>query len=164
MERRLDEEKSLEAALAEAFRQAEVLEGPLDERLRFYLGESRKLLPDLESTYEGLVERIRPNAAANRVPAIGGRLPGFFLTDTEGRLVDLDSLLAKGPLVISFNRVPWCDYCGLELRALARADPVIAAAAAVVSIVPETASYAKTLKEVRNLPVTVLTDLDLAYA
>jgi hypothetical protein len=95
----------------------------LDERLRFYLAESRKLLPDLESTYDGLVERIRPNAAANRVPAIGGKLPGFFLTDTEGHLVALDSLLAKGPLVISFNRGPWCDYCGLELRALARAYP-----------------------------------------
>jgi peroxiredoxin len=30
--------------------------------------------------------------------------------------------------------------------------------------VPETASYAKTLKESRNLPFKVLTDLDLAYA
>jgi hypothetical protein len=108
----LDEEKSLEAALAEAFRQADALEGPLDERLRFYLGESRKLLPDLESTYDGLVERIRPNAAANRVPAIGAKLPGFFLTDTEGHLVDLYSLLAKGPLVISFNRGPGATIAG----------------------------------------------------
>src|SRR4029453_1139561 len=162
---RVDEEKSLEAALAEAFRQADALEGPLDERLRFYLGESRKLLPDLESTYDRLVERIRPNAAANCVPAIGAKLPGFFLTDTEGRLVDLDSLLAEGPLVISFNRGPWCDYCGLELRALARAHSAIAAAGGNgISIVPETASYAKTLKKARNLPFTVLTDLDLAYA
>jgi hypothetical protein len=38
--------------LAEAFRQADALEGPLDERLRFYLGASRKLLPDLETTYD----------------------------------------------------------------------------------------------------------------
>ena len=113
----MDETKSLEAALAEAFRQADSLEGSLDERLRFYLAESRKLLPDLESTYDGLVERIRTNAAANRIPAIGGKLPRFFLTDTEGHLVDLDPLLAKGPLVMSFNRGPWCDYCGLELRA-----------------------------------------------
>jgi peroxiredoxin len=67
--------------------------------------------------------------------------------------------------VISFNRGPWCDYCGLELRALARAYPAIVAAGGdVVSIVPETASYAKTLKESRNLPFKVLTDLDLAYA
>ncbi len=113
------------------FRQADALEGPLDERLRFYLGESRKLLPDLESTYDRLVERIRPSAAANRVPAIGAKLPGFFLTDTEGHLVDLSSLLANGPLVISFNRGPWCDYCGLELRALARAHSAIARRAAM---------------------------------
>lgn len=161
----MDETKSLEAALAEAFRRADSLESPLDERLRFYLGESRKLLPDLESTYDRLVERIRPNTAANRVPAIGEKLPPFLLTDTEGRLVDLDSLLGKGSLVISFNRGPWCDYCGLELRALARAHPAIVAAGGdVVAIVPEVAPYAKTLKKVRNLPFTVLTDIDLAYA
>ena len=108
----MDEEKSLETALAEAFRQADALEGPLDERLRFYLGESRKLLPDLESTYDRLVERIRPNAAANRVPAIGGKLPGFFLTDTEGHLVDLcwrrglsssASIAARGATIAGSN-------------------------------------------------------------
>ncbi|MGD9502454.1 MAG: peroxiredoxin-like family protein [Methyloceanibacter sp.] len=159
------DEKSLEAALAEAFRQADALDAPLEERLRFYLGESRKLLPDLESTYDNVVERIRPNAAANRVPAVGDKLPGFLLTDTEGHLVDLGSLLAKGPLVISFNRGPWCDYCGLELRGLARAYPAIAAAGGdVVAIVPETAPYAKALKKGSNLPFTVLTDMDLAYA
>jgi peroxiredoxin len=161
----LTEAKSLEEALAEAFHKADALDSTLDKRLDFYLGESRKLLPDLESIYDRLVERIRPNAAANRVPAIGAKLPGFFLTDSEGHFVDLSSLLAKGPLVISFNRGPWCDYCGLELRALARAHPAIAAAGGdVVSIVPETAPYAKTLKQVRNLPFKVLTDLDLAYA
>ena len=107
----------------------------------------------------------RPMPPRIRVPAIGDKLPGFFMTDSEGQLVDLDSLLAKGPLVISFNRGPWCDYCGLELRALARAYPDIAAAGGdVVSIVPETAKYAKTLKQARKLPFRVLTDLDLAYA
>jgi hypothetical protein len=34
----------------------------------------------------------------------------------------------------------------------------------VISIVPETAKYAKTLQAVRGLPFRVLTDLDLAYA
>jgi peroxiredoxin len=38
-------------------------------------------------------------------------LPDFLMTDTDGRLVALESLLGKGPLVISFNRGPWCDYC-----------------------------------------------------
>ena len=157
------EAQSLEAALTEAFRRADTLEGPLEARLRFYLGESRKLLPDLESTYDGLVERIRTNEI--RVPGIGEKLPAFVMTDSEGQLVDLDMLLARGPVVISFNRGPWCDYCGLELRALARAHPdIVAAGADIVSIVPETANYSKLLKQSRNLPFRVLTDLDLAYA
>jgi hypothetical protein len=46
----LNETKTLEEALAEAFTKADSLEAPLDERLKFYLGESRKLLPDLEAT------------------------------------------------------------------------------------------------------------------
>jgi peroxiredoxin len=161
----LADTKSLEEALSEAFHKADALQAPLDERLKFYLGESRKLLPDLEATYDRLVARIQANGADILVPAIGDRLPEFLMTDSEGQLVDLASLLRKGPVVISFNRGPWCDYCGLELHALARAYPdIVAAGGDVVSIVPETAKYAQVLKDTRGLPFRVLTDLDLAYA
>ena len=87
------------------------------------------------------------------------------MTDSDGHLVGLASLVSKGPLVISFNRGPWCDYCGLELHALARAYPeIVALGGEVVSIVPETAKYARTLQQARGLPFRVLTALDLAYA
>ena len=46
----LTEAKSLEQSLAEAFEKADTLKAPLGARLSFYLGESRKLLPDLEAT------------------------------------------------------------------------------------------------------------------
>jgi peroxiredoxin len=161
----LADTKSLEQALNEAFHQADNLEAPLDQRLKLYLGESRKLLPDLESTYDQLVARIRANGADVLVPAVGDRLPEFLMTDSDGQLVDLASLLKNGPVVISFNRGPWCDYCGLELHALSRAYPdIVAAGGDVVSIVPETAKYAEILKQTRGLPFRVLTDLDLAYA
>ncbi len=157
--------KSLEQALAEAFERADSLDAPLEDRLKFYLGESRRLLPDLEGTYDQLVQRIAANGADEFVPAVSEVLPNFVMTDAKGRLVDLASLLAEGPLVISFNRGPWCDYCGLELHALARAYPeIVAAGGEVISIVPETGKYAKTLQAVRGLPFRVLTDLDLAYA
>jgi len=161
----LNATNSLEQALAEAFARADQLDAPLGGRLQFYLGESRKLLPDLEATYDQLVERIKANGADILVPAVGERLPEFLMTDSEGRLVSLASLVSKGPLVISFNRGPWCDYCGLELHALSRAYPqIVAAGGEVVSIVPETAKYARALQQARGLPFRVLTDLDLAYA
>lgn len=161
----MTEAKSLEQALAEAFTRADSVDAPLDRKLQVYLGDSRKLLPDLEATYDQLVTRIQANGADVFVPAIGEKLPEFLMTDSDGHLVDLASLLAKGPLVISFNRGPWCDYCGLELHALARAHPeIVAAGGDVVSIVPETAKYARVLQQTRGLPFKVLTDLDLAYA
>jgi peroxiredoxin len=161
----LTEPKSLEEALAEAFQKADSLATALDERLDFYLGESRKLLPDLEATYDELVARIRSNENQIQVPAIGEKLPNFLMSDSDGGLVELSSLLRKGPLVVSFNRGPWCDYCGLELHALARAYPsIVAAGGDVISIVPETAKYARELRRTRGLPFRVLTDLDLAYA
>jgi peroxiredoxin len=126
---------------------------------------SRKLLLDLEATYDQLVARIQANGADGLVPAVGERLPGFLMTDSEGQLVDLASLTAKGPVVISFNRGPWCDYCGLELHVLARAYPdIVSAGGDVVSIVSETGKYARALKESRSVPFRVLTDLYLAYA
>jgi hypothetical protein len=134
----LNEAKSIDQALAEAFLKADHLPAPLDQRLKLYLGESRELLPELEATYDQLVARIADNIrSSNQVPAVSEALPAFCLTDSQGKLVGLAALLDNGPLVISFNRGPWCDYCGLELHSLARAHPeIVAAGGDVVSIVP----------------------------
>jgi peroxiredoxin len=120
----------------------------------------------MEATYDQLVARIAANVSeSNQVPKVGEVLPDFCLTDSEGKLVGLAALLENGPLVVSFNRGPWCDYCGLELHSLARAYPAIVAAGGdVVSIVPETAEHARALQIARGLPFRVLTDLDLGYA
>ena len=157
--------QDLERALQEAFVKADRPDIPLDKRLKVYLAESRKLLPELEATYDQLVERISANTAEAPTPAVGEAMPDFLMTDTEGNLVSLPALLKKGPLVISFNRGPWCDYCGLELRALARAYPqIVTAGGDAVSVTPETAHYAHNLQRSRDVPFRVLTDLDFAYA
>lgn len=161
----MSEDRSKEESLAKLFREADTLKAPLDDRLDLYAKGSRQFLPELEATYDELVARLRENQAGALVPSVGHKLPDFQLTDSEGRLIDLASFLERGPLVISFNRGPWCDYCGLELHALARAYPYIAAAGGdVVSIVPELGKYARNLQQKRGLPFGVLTDLDLIYA
>ena len=75
----MNQTKSLDQALAEAFHKADHLEAPLDRRLELYLGESRQLLPELEATYDQLVARIASNILdSNRVPKVGESLPDFF--------------------------------------------------------------------------------------
>ena len=43
--------------------------------------------------------------------------PGFTLEDVDGNIVNLDSLLAKGPVLMSFWAL-WCKMCIKELDAL----------------------------------------------
>lgn len=147
---------------AEAFQIAESAGSSLQERLDIYSSFSRMLYPAINSQYDKLIDRLAFLKGAG--PAIGGKLPDFMLPDVNGRLTCLDDYLGKGPLVISFNRGHWCPWCRLEVKALASIYPGIRAAGAdAVSIVPETAAYARRLTEAALLPFPVLTDLDLGY-
>ena len=158
--------KAVKRALAETFERADNSVLPLRERLASYLTGSRAVLPELEATYDDRVGRLAEESRAQSlVPDIGQPLPAFRMRDTADQVVELKSLLKQGPLVISFNRGPWCDYCGLELHALARCYPeIVAAGGEVISIVPETREFASVLKETRNVPFKVATDVDLSYA
>ena len=81
----MNETKSLDQALAEAFSKADHLQAPLDQRLKLYLGELRKLLPEMEATYDQLVARITANIKdSNQIPGVGEVLPDFCMTDSEG--------------------------------------------------------------------------------
>jgi thiol-disulfide isomerase/thioredoxin len=44
--------------------------------------------------------------------------PRSLLFRTQGRAVALAGLLLRGPVVVSFYRGDWCDYCAMELAAL----------------------------------------------
>ncbi len=90
--------KSLKEVLQEAFEKADSLDAPLRERLKFYLGESRKLLPELESAYDQLVQRIAATEAEKHVPVVGEMMPDFIMPDSEGNLVDLGGSLPRGRL------------------------------------------------------------------
>lgn len=152
-------------ALAKAFQEADASSASLSRKLRAYAEASREIIPEVLAAYDRMVERAASSDAAKTAPAVGDEMPEFVVPDQEGRLVTLSSLLASGPLVVSFNRGHWCPYCRLELRALKEACPAITdAGAQIVSIVPETAEHACRMVEMSALPFRALTDLDLSYA
>ena len=71
----------------------------------------------------------------------------------------------KGPLIVSFNRGHWCEYCELELRAFADAHAEFAARGAqVVSIMPERGEYTRNVRTLTDDTLTVLSDIDNGYA
>lgn len=90
---------------------------------------------------------------------VGDRVPGFSLPNATGKTVELASLLAQGPVVLSFYRGAWCPYCNLELRALQQIQPQIQAlSATLVAISPQTPDYSLSTAEQNELTFEVLSD------
>ena len=80
-------------------------------------------------------------------------------------LVNLESLLAQGPVVVMFYRGHWCPYCRLNVRAVIQAqDQIKALGGQTVAIMPEMQKYAERFKSDSGAPFPVLTDLDNGYA
>lgn len=92
---------------------------------------------------------------------VGDRAPDFTLPGALGRPVSLSSLLAEGPVVLTFYRGEWCPYCNLQLQALQSALPNFAAlGASLVAISPQAPDHSLSLTEKHELGFPVLSDID----
>ncbi len=142
---------------------AEAAGGSLQDQLDHYSHFVCKLSPEMAQAYDALVKRLATLRGVG--PGVGEVMPDFALISSTGELVDLQSLLREGPIVVSFNRGHWCRWCRLELRALAeRHEEIRARGAQTIAIVPETGAFSRKLTEENRLPFPVLTDLDLGYS
>lgn len=140
-------------------------EAPLDERLESYASTLRQLNRPFAEAVDHLVARLRAVDAGASAPKLGEQMPAFWLPRDTGQLTSLDSLLAKGPLVVAFRRGHWCPYCVLATDALARIDAEAnARGAQLVVISPERETFTRQLKQRTRAGFPILTDMDNAYA
>ncbi len=96
---------------------------------------------------------------------LGDTLPGFKLENQDGELVELEQLLARGPVVVSFFRGIWCPYCMIEIEALNQAaEEIRRKGATLVVISPQLHASAKRAKQSKKLTFDVLVDKANAYA
>jgi len=117
--------------------------------------------PEIRDAYEALVRDLAAGGMADRSLRAGDPLPDFELPNVEGRLVAARELLRRGPLVLSFFRGGWCPYCTLELKALQKALPEIAAmGAGLAAVTPDTGSAFALAKRTNALSYEVLSDVD----
>lgn len=164
---RLDLKPGKDRAVQEntsGFEEIRCLDAPLADRLAAWAGHIADAKPDFASLYTALVDRLLATDAGSEAPEIGSVLPTFLLTDNEGRLVSSRDLLGTGPLVVSFNRGHWCNFCRLELLALAEIYPEVKRLGGeIVSIMPERAAPVRQLRESLDIPFRILTDTDNGY-
>ncbi|MBP0019905.1 MAG: AhpC/TSA family protein [Cyanobacteria bacterium SBLK] len=123
--------------------------------------ETRVILPDKLTVIDKEIERITRSGIVENCLQVGDRIPDFSLLDTDGETIDLQTLLTKELLVISFYRGNWCPYCNLELKALETIYQTIKTLnASLVAISPQNRKYSLSMREKRKLSFPVLSDPD----
>ena len=111
--------------------------------------------------YKESVQWTKKSGVIDNALKVGDRTPNFILPDAYGKFVSVHELLKRGPLVLSFYRGTWCEFCVSELEALDHALPdFIARAASVAAVSPETAEHPRRLLKQERLSLTLLCDLD----
>lgn len=129
----------------------------LDE---FLAGWKQRVPPERQAIMERHIAHLQQTGFGQRAKQVGDRAPSIVLPDATGKTFDLASLLAKGPVIVTFYRGGWCPYCNLELKAYQDLLPRISAAGAnLVAISPEKPDDTLSTTEKNALTFPVLSDV-----
>jgi peroxiredoxin len=131
----------------------------LKEQLAEYrTGWFKRVPAERQAVMERHIDELR-NGLAKTALKTGDRAPQIALINAKGAVVDIKSLLGRGPVIVTFYRGGWCPYCNLELRAFQKILPEIkAAGASLVAISPEKSDDTLSTAEKSALDFEVLSD------
>jgi len=153
------------STLADAFEEICVSDAPLNKRLGAYAEKLRELNFPFAEAYDTMVARVLAGEVGHMAPSVGDPMPDFILPGRDGKLISLDDVTQRGPVVLSFNRGHWCSFCKIELRTIAEHHSEITAAGAeMVSIIPDRQQFLQPLRTMILDRFQILTDLDNGYA
>jgi peroxiredoxin len=133
----------------------------LDEQLaEIRAGSAKRWPPERLATMEAHIAELASSGFARAALQPGAKAPPVILPDQHGERFDIATLLATGPVVVTFYRGGWCPYCNLELKAYQALLPrLLAAGASLVAISPEKPEDTATTAEKNELAFPVLSDI-----
>ena len=124
-----------------------------------YKTKAQGMLGEKFSVLAGDMERVRAAGTIDNALKVGQTAPEFTLPDAFGHEVSLKTLLAKGPVIISFYRGEWCPFCNIELHALQEAlSKIQGLGATLIAISPEKPDHGIVVTEKHKLTFPVLSD------
>jgi peroxiredoxin len=133
----------------------------LQETLRqFKAGVVTRVSPADVAVMEQATADLLNSGILQKTKKVGDRAPDFTLPDAAGEVVRLATLLARGPVVVTFFRGTWWPYCNLQLQAYQAILPELKAlGASLVAISPQTPDHSLSLAEKHNLGFELLSDV-----
>ena len=139
----------------------DVTEPTLEQQIEAFQHQSAARMPsEVQERLKARRTELVQSGIADKSLKIGDTAPDFTLPDANGQPVTLSTLLALGPVVLTFYRGDWCPYCNLTLRAYQAILPEITdLKATLVAISPQTPDNTLLTKEHKQLTFTVLSDV-----
>ncbi|MFN5943720.1 MAG: YHS domain-containing (seleno)protein [Phycisphaerae bacterium] len=120
---------------------------------------------DVIALYDKGIRDVAAGGVTETALKVGAKAPEFTLPDAKGESVALATLLAKGPVVVTWYRGAWCPYCNIQLREYQKAMPELTALGAnLVAISPQTPDNSLTTQQKNELSFNVLSDKSNAVA
>jgi peroxiredoxin len=124
-----------------------------------YKAKVQGLLGEKFSIIADDIERVQTAGTIDDALKVGQYAPQFTLPDAFGKEVSLKTLLANGPVVISFYRGEWCPFCNIELHGFQEALPKMEElGATLIAISPEKPDHGIIATEKNKLTFPVLSD------
>ena len=124
-----------------------------------YNGFHSSVPPEISATVKAVAPDFVETFDKSKVVKVGDKFPDFELPDENGQPTPSKSILANGPLLVSFYRGEWCPYCNAELNALQKHLPEFKAkGVSLVAISPELPDTSLSTKDKKGLGFTVLSD------
>ena len=133
----------------------------LSEQLEEYrAGWMQRVPAERRAVMERHIAHLAEAGIARHARKVGDQAPPILLPDAQGSIFDIATLLAKGPVVVTFYRGGWCPFCNLELKAYQNVLPrIVAAGASLVAISPEKPDDSMSTAEKNALTFPVLSDV-----
>lgn len=129
------------------------------ELTSFYDNMHRTAPPAVSGTFRSAAKQHEETFDRKAAVQIGHKLPDFSLHDGSGACWTKDQLLAKGPLLISFQRGGWCPLCNIELRSLQKyARTIKEQGVTLVAISPDSPTDSLSRRETMGLDFLMLSD------
>ena len=133
----------------------------LSDQLAEYRDGWRARVPaDRQAVMDKHVAHLAASGIARSAKQAGDHAPAIRLRDQDGKHFDVATLLAKGPVIVTFYRGGWCPFCNLELKAYQAVLPrIVAAGASLVAISPENPDETVSTAAKNALSFPVLSDI-----
>jgi peroxiredoxin len=114
---------------------------------------------NIRSLFEAQIAAAAEHLRQARVPKLGDTAPEFSLAATDGRSLALNELLSDGPIVLTFYRGSWCNFCNVALKVWQQALPDFTAIGVkLFGAAPETLDVCRTFKTAAKLDYELLSD------